>query len=322
MNEKYLILNNIIDEIVIFSENQEILFLNKAMMTFLDGMDLEDLICSEEKSQSVCREELIRKAFAKEEMVFMIYNQYRSMSAITMDNNTILIQFHNITKLKEIQNELEKTKFEYEAAESLANLGHWELDIINNNLYWSDEIYRIFKIDRHLFNATYEGFLDVIHPEDRERVNKKYIESLDTGESYDIVHRLKFDDGTEKHVHEKCITEFSEKGIPLRSFGLVWDITDLVQNKSALEISEKKLRNFLNAIPQPTIITDKNAIIIDSTYRENHHFGYTHDELIGKKFDIFHVDKETYIEFGYDYDYYEKMKKEIWRFIKEPKIGK
>ena len=119
---------------------------------------------------------------------------------------------------------LEK-KARFNEVEHLANLGHWELDLVTNSLYWSDEIYRIFDLDPERFGATYESFLEIVHPDDRKFVHKAFSESIKNKTDYDIVHRLQLKDGRIKYVHEKCQTIYDTDGKPSRSLGTVQDIT-------------------------------------------------------------------------------------------------
>jgi len=136
-----------------------------------------------------------------------------------------------VAELKGIKAEIRKSEARLKEAEQLANLGHWELDLTTNTLWWSDEIYRIFGLNLREFGATYEAFLDTVHPEDRKWVDKAYKESVKNKAGYDIVHRLLLKDGTIKYVNEKCQTTYDNKGKPMRSIGTVQDITRRRQEK-------------------------------------------------------------------------------------------
>lgn len=132
--------------------------------------------------------------------------------------------------LKQFNAELEqtihlKTK-ELAEAQRIGQMGSWILDLQTNQLSWSDQIYRIFEIDPQQFVATYEHFLETIHPDDRGKVDSAYQASLRDRQPYKITHRLLFPDGRIKWVAEQCETTFDQDGKPVISRGTVLDITE------------------------------------------------------------------------------------------------
>jgi PAS domain S-box-containing protein len=132
----------------------------------------------------------------------------------------------DITERKTIEEALRVREEQLARSQELAHLGSWELDLVTNRLTWSDEIFRIFEIDPKKFGASYEAFLNAIHPDDRELINKAYTTSVEEHNRYSIVHRLLMSDGRVKYVHEIGETFYDHEGKPLRSVGTVQDITD------------------------------------------------------------------------------------------------
>jgi len=120
-------------------------------------------------------------------------------------------------------------------AQRIAQIGNWNLELVGGKLTWSDEIFRIFELDSSAFGASYEAFLNAIHPEDRESVNRVYTASVASHTPYEITHRLMMADGRIKWVNERCETYYAEDGKPLRSTGTVQDIT-------ARKLAEERLR--------------------------------------------------------------------------------
>jgi PAS domain S-box-containing protein len=131
-----------------------------------------------------------------------------------------------LLKQQEYELNLVRSERSLTEAQRIAQIGSWELDIVNNKLSWSDEVYRMFGLKPQEFGATYEAFLDNIHPDDRENVNNAYADSLKNQMPYNIVHRLKLKDGTIKYVNERCESTFDSSGNATRSIGTVQDITE------------------------------------------------------------------------------------------------
>lgn len=147
----------------------------------------------------------------------------------------------DMSERKHIESELRASEARLNEAQRIAHLGNWELDLISNRLTWSDEIFRIFEIDPQQFGASYDAFLAAIHPDDRERVNHAYEDSVANRQPYDIVHRLQMADGRIKFVNERCETTYDAAGKPLRSAGTVHDITALKLTEDALRALNQEL---------------------------------------------------------------------------------
>jgi PAS domain S-box-containing protein len=164
------------------------------------------------------------------------------ISATYMAEPPQLVVFcRDITERKRANLELQHNQFLLNEAQRLGQLGSWELDLISGVLHWSDEMYRIFELDPARFTHSYEGFLGVIHPDDRDKVSQAYTQSLQNHQPYDVEHRLLFADGRIKWVREHCTSTFDVSGKPLRSVGMTQDITERKQSEAALLLAEEKL---------------------------------------------------------------------------------
>ncbi|OYY73872.1 MAG: hypothetical protein B7Y40_07465 [Gammaproteobacteria bacterium 28-57-27] len=122
----------------------------------------------------------------------------------------------------------DRLEIERELAEAqrIAHIGHWHLDLNANTLTWSDEVYRIFELPPSDAVMTYKDFLGMVHPEDRDELERAYRAHIQHGEAYNIEHRLLLPDGRIKYVQERCETEFDANGKAVRSLGTVQDITE------------------------------------------------------------------------------------------------
>jgi len=153
-------------------------------------------------------------------------------------------------KLLEREARLSKTQ-------EMAHVGSWELDIATGRLIWSDEVYRIFGLQPQEFPATYEAFLDSIHPQDRAAVDSAYTNSIQDGaDSYEIDHRVvRKHSGEVRFVHERCEHLRDVSGRIVRSVGMVHDITNRHNVEEALKKSENEFHSLAESMPQIVWIT-------------------------------------------------------------------
>ena len=120
-------------------------------------------------------------------------------------------------------------------AQRIARIGNWDLNTVTSELWWSDEVYRLFQMDPDASDATYEAFLAHVHPEDREAVSQALERALNDDEAYSIDHRIVRADGTERIVHARAKAKFDEEGQPVRMAGTIHDVTE--RRKAEEEIS-------------------------------------------------------------------------------------
>lgn len=198
-------------------------------------------------------------------------------TSFVQETNCFIAFLHDITERKLAQTELQRRQDLLNEAQQLGQLGSWGLNLVSGELRWTDEVYRIFELDPAQFSPSYKNFLNVIHPDDRDRVNQAYTQSLEDRQPYDIEHRLLFADGRIKWVREHCSSEFDASGKPLRSVGAVQDITE-----QRLAAEQLRIAAVTFETQEAILITDRDANIL----RVNHAFeilsGYSAAEIIGQ----------------------------------------
>jgi PAS domain S-box-containing protein len=137
----------------------------------------------------------------------------------------IMANVRDITNLKADQRALIEKQELLQITQEISRLGTWTFDFEKNELTWSDEVYRIFGVDPNKFEATYEAFLDCIHPEDRDLIDNAYKKAKEKTTPNDVEHRIVRPDGEIRFVREKSIVILDEHGNPMRSIGMVQDLT-------------------------------------------------------------------------------------------------
>lgn len=125
------------------------------------------------------------------------------------------------------------------AAQRITHIGSWELDIKNNKLHWSNEVFRIFGLDSEKFQPSYELFISFVHPDDKFIVDDSYHQAVKNKTTYDVDHRILLSDGTIKHVREHAETYYDENGKAQGSLGTIQDITELKEKEEQLKRTQK-----------------------------------------------------------------------------------
>lgn len=183
----------------------------------------------------------------------------------------------DITERKQTEEFLRNSREDLRRAQEVGNIGNWRLDVRQNILTWSDETYRIFGIPAGT-PLTYESFLSVVHPYDREYVDAEWKAGL-KGEPYDIEHRIVVD-GQIKWVREKAYLEFDRQGELLGGFGITQDITKLKLAEERLIESQRFSRQVMESTPNIVFIFDiADNYLVYANHQLGLVLGYTLEEV-------------------------------------------
>jgi signal transduction histidine kinase len=135
-------------------------------------------------------------------------------------------------------------------AQSLAHIGSWEWDIHRDAIAWSDELYRIFQLDRGR-PLTYDTYLHLVHPDDREFAAEIVGHSLQTGEPFAFEHRILRADGHERIILGRGRV-VRQDGQPAKMVGTAQDVTEQRQverlRQDILSAASHELRTPLTSI--------------------------------------------------------------------------
>ncbi|NIP83890.1 MAG: PAS domain S-box protein, partial [Gemmatimonadetes bacterium] len=108
---------------------------------------------------------------------------------------------------------LEQRERQLAEAQQLAHLGSWEWDVAEGRITWSDELFRIFGIEPGEA-ITYDRYLALLHPDDRDAVTQKIEAVLESGGSFVHEHRILRPDGEERWVQSRGELTLGDTGDP------------------------------------------------------------------------------------------------------------
>lgn len=127
-------------------------------------------------------------------------------------------------------------------AQRVARLGSWEWDIRTGVVWWSDELYRRYGKDPTTWRPTVEGYMAIVHPDDRARVGAALsaVQGAGTGVTSD--HRFLRPDGGIGWSHMTALVERDAAGVAIRLWGTCQDITEQKRQADARRALEDQLR--------------------------------------------------------------------------------
>ena len=111
-------------------------------------------------------------------------------------------------------------------AEEIANIGSWEVDLINDTVYWSPQVYRIHGYEPGSFKPTLKQGIEAYHPNDRAMVEASVGEAVEKGMPFQFEAVIVQPDGAERNVFSQGFVDFSNDGTPVGIFGVFTDRTE------------------------------------------------------------------------------------------------
>jgi diguanylate cyclase (GGDEF)-like protein/PAS domain S-box-containing protein len=200
----------------------------------------------------------------------------------TYDENGNLIQqvgmIQDITERKLVEQRLQESEERLSLSQEYGGIGSWEADLTNNKQIWSRTVHQLLKFPA-LSNPTWEDFLSVIHPDDRQSVIDANQAHLKQGKKYDVEYRAILTDGQTHWMRSAGQAQFSSDGTPVKFIGIVHDITERKLAEQRLQKTTEQLQLVLEGghlgFWDWNIVTgdvQRNAIWADM-------LGYTQDEI-------------------------------------------
>ena len=183
----------------------------------------------------------------------------------------------DVSARHEAEQAVARSEAQLRAAQAVAQVGSWELDLATGRIEWSDEVFRLFEIEMERFEASYAAFLEAVHPDDRAAVDSTYKRSVASREPYRIEHRLLMRDGRIKWVEERGETECGTDGTALRSRGTVQDISE----RHAREVELQQFRHLVEQAPMEIWLTDETYKVVYVNRAGASSLGMTQAQLLG-----------------------------------------
>ncbi len=186
----------------------------------------------------------------------------------------------DITERVEYASRLKAADERLRAAEHGAKIGIWDWNPVSGDLFWSDEIYRLFGYTPGETEPSYPLFLDHLAPESRTHVEQAVSAALEEDKPYDLECRIIDTHGNSLHAHAYGVVNRDRQGQPIRMLGFFHDIS----KRKALEVDLRRElqrnRLILQSSMDGFILADDQGNIINVNPAYCNMIGYDRETLL------------------------------------------
>ncbi|HZW19897.1 bifunctional diguanylate cyclase/phosphodiesterase [Noviherbaspirillum sp.] len=197
----------------------------------------------------------------------------------------------DIEERKRIEQKLAARERQLAEAQQLAQLGSWVWNLETDEITWSDELYRIFGVDRDSFPITRENVRKLIHPDDLDTVRENASRSRQSGQPFRTEYRLQLADGSTRFVAARGQPQRDGAGRIVRLVGTVQDITDAKRAEASLREAEERYRKVVELSPDAILVQQDGVFVYANPAAVRLMRASRMEDLVGKAlFDFLHPD--------------------------------
>jgi PAS domain S-box-containing protein len=313
--EPYLIISQQNNQYLILEANNAWIKYNNVKDLNIIGADLFSIVCllntdtqyleQLKNSLSLVSQTLLSQSFTftkidaiNNQILFAWEITHTPVLAPSGQLEYIIHKLNDITNFVKTKTELTNKKLLISTAETTAQLGTWELDLISNKLTWSDGVFLICEFEPQSFEVTFDIGLSVIHPDDRERAVNIMQNTIKTGEEYFTEKRFLLKNGKLKHIKSCAKLIYNYNGQPIKLIGVFQDITKEKKEEERLKLLESVVTNSSDSVliteAEPFDETGPKILFVNNAFTQM--TGYLPEEVIGKTPGILQGPKTDFAE--------------------------
>ena len=178
-----------------------------------------------------------------------VYRWFQSRGFPLRDPNGQIVRWYNllidIDERKRAEQDLRRSEAFLSEAQQLSRVGSFSWRVATDEIMWSEQLYRIFEIDRDV-RLTLEVIGTRVHPEDLPAFKEQIERSRRDGSDVQLEIRLQMPDRTVKYVH--VVAHCRDDNGQREYIGAVQDVTPRRLSEEALE----KVRSELAYVSRAT----------------------------------------------------------------------
>lgn len=202
--------------------------------TELDNIKFLDLFEAEDKELIIKQNECDARILTQTGEVMWVEWHKQNRDSLTYYAG------RDITAIKTQQKALGRREKQLSQAEKLGRMGHWQWVLGEDSIEWSEEIYRIFGVEKDGFETTLDNMNEMVHSDDIDRVNQALQRAVIEENDYDVEFSIIRPDGEERFIRSEGRCSSNDDGEVIALFGIMQDMTERM-------LYERELKNAKDA---------------------------------------------------------------------------
>jgi len=158
-------------------------------------------------------------------------------------------------------------------AQQLAEMGDYDWHIPSDTNIWSDQLFRIYGYEPGAFHPSYEKFLSLIHPNDRDRISALHQRAYATGEPYQMIERIVRPDGEVRYLSSNGEVILDADDTPVRMRGTCVDITERVLGERERERIAARFHGLVDSAPDAILVLGDDLRVMEANQRAHELLG-------------------------------------------------
>ncbi|NTW48547.1 MAG: PAS domain S-box protein [Chlorobiales bacterium] len=184
---------------------------------------------------------------------------------IPLDGGGVVVTYTDITERKHIQDKLQRNEAWLHLAQEAANVGSWEWDLRTNENIWSEELWKLYGLDRRNAKASYNQWIELVHPDDRSKTQTVIQDAARRGSDLSVEWRIRDREGNIRWLLSRGRPLHDIAGQPVRFIGISIDINERKRAEEELRKSEEQFRSLVEGAPFAIVVQTEERIAYMNT---------------------------------------------------------
>ncbi|MGD0282776.1 MAG: PAS domain S-box protein [Dissulfurispiraceae bacterium] len=231
----------------------------------------------------------------------VIYVDVNSTLVALGGNKCLIGIFRDTTERKLAAEALQTHAKQLAESQRIAHIGSWQHNLTTGQVFWSDELFRLFGLDPKTDIVDFNMFFDMVHPDDKHVLKAAIDETVRLQSPLNIDFRFILENGSTRIFHAQAELIHDDTGTQAILSGTSQDITESKLAEEKIQLSEQFIHSILDTVDEGFIVIDRDFRIVTANAAYCRQYGVAGDEAIGRHcYEISHKSLRPCFEEGED----------------------